>query len=135
VRSQRHFCSWEGNRGSLHHQLRPRDTSASCGRRCAPTSRRGTARRAPARPPTSPPACLVFTPTSTVSKDHPRRGDYRKTGAPGEQAPVGGVVADVDATRLSRRVVHGLGWLGLGWVEIFQFLVGWVGLGPLQKKY
>jgi len=29
-------------------------------------------------------------------RDHPRRGDYRKTGAPGEQAPVGGVVADVD---------------------------------------
>jgi len=29
-------------------------------------------------------------------------------------------------------------WVGLGWVEIFQFLVGWVtwvGLGPLQKKY
>jgi len=29
------------------------------------------------------------------------------------------------------RVVHGLGWpmglVGLGWVEIFQFLVGWVG--------
>jgi len=22
-------------------------------------------------------------------------------------------------------------WVGLGWVEIFQFLVGWVGLGPL----
>jgi len=21
-------------------------------------------------------------------------------------------------------------WVGLGWVEIFQFLVGWVGLGP-----
>ena len=42
-------------------------------------------------------------------RDHPRRGDYRKTGAPGKQAPVGGVVADVDATRLSRRVVHGLG--------------------------
>ena len=26
-------------------------------------------------------------------------------------------------------------WVGLGWVEIFQFLVGWVGLGPLQRKY
>jgi len=24
---------------------------------------------------------------------------------------------------------------GLGWVEIFQFLVGWVGLGPLKQKY
>ena len=22
---------------------------------------------------------------------------------------------------------HGLGWVGSGWVEIFQFLVGWVG--------
>jgi len=29
----------------------------------------------------------------------------------------------------------GFGLVGLGWVEIFQFLVGWVGLGPLQKKY
>ena len=26
-------------------------------------------------------------------------------------------------------------WIGLGWVEIFQFLVGLVGLGPLQDKY
>jgi len=25
------------------------------------------------------------------------------------------------------RVVHGLGWVGSGWVEIFQFFVGWVG--------
>ena len=25
------------------------------------------------------------------------------------------------------RVVQGLGWVGLGWVEIFQSLVGWVG--------
>ena len=24
----------------------------------------------------------------------------------------------------------GLGWLGSGWVEILQLLVGWVGLGP-----
>ena len=24
-------------------------------------------------------------------------------------------------------LTHGLGWVGLGWVEIFQFLVGWVG--------
>jgi len=32
-------------------------------------------------------------------------------------------------------LTHGLGWLGSGWVEIFQFLVGWVGLGPLQQKY
>ena len=23
-------------------------------------------------------------------------------------------------------------WVELGWVEIFQFLVGWVGLDPLQ---
>jgi len=28
------------------------------------------------------------------------------------------------------RVVHGLGW-PMGWVEIFQFLVGWIGLGLL----
>jgi len=26
-------------------------------------------------------------------------------------------------------------WVGLGWVEIFQLLVDWVGLGPLQQKY
>ena len=26
-------------------------------------------------------------------------------------------------------------WVGSGWVEIFQFLVSWVGLGPLQQKY
>ena len=26
-------------------------------------------------------------------------------------------------------------WVGLDWVEIFQFLVVWVGLGPLQQKY
>jgi len=26
-------------------------------------------------------------------------------------------------------------WVGLGWVEIFQFLVGWIGLGRLQQKY
>jgi len=25
-------------------------------------------------------------------------------------------------------------WVGLGWVEIFQLLVGWVGFGPLQQK-
>jgi len=25
------------------------------------------------------------------------------------------------------RVVDGLGWVGSGWIEIFQFLVGWVG--------
>ena len=25
------------------------------------------------------------------------------------------------------RFVHGLGWVGLGWVKIFQSLVGWVG--------
>jgi len=24
-------------------------------------------------------------------------------------------------------LTHGLGWVGPGWVEIFQFLVGWVG--------
>jgi len=30
-------------------------------------------------------------------------------------------------------LTHGFGWLG--WVEIFQFLVGWVVLGLLQKKY
>jgi len=24
-------------------------------------------------------------------------------------------------------LTHWLGWIGLGWVEIFQFLVGWVG--------
>ena len=33
--------------------------------------------------------------------------------------------------QLIRRVVHGLGrpmgWVGLDWVEIVQFLVGWVG--------
>jgi len=29
----------------------------------------------------------------------------------------------------------GLSWFGLGWVEIFQFLVVWVGLGQLQQKY
>ena len=23
-------------------------------------------------------------------------------------------------------LTHGLGWVGSGWVEIFQFLVGWV---------
>jgi len=27
------------------------------------------------------------------------------------------------------RVVHGLGWVRSGWVEIFQFFVGWIGLG------
>ena len=26
-------------------------------------------------------------------------------------------------------LTHGLGWFGSGWVEIFQFLVGWVELG------
>ena len=26
-------------------------------------------------------------------------------------------------------------WVGLDWVEIFQFLVGWVWLGPLREKY
>ena len=31
-------------------------------------------------------------------------------------------------------------WIGLvsvgsGWVDIFQFLVGWVGLGALRQKY
>jgi len=26
-------------------------------------------------------------------------------------------------------------WVGLGWVEIFQYLVGWVELGQLQQKY
>jgi len=29
----------------------------------------------------------------------------------------------------------GLGGVGSGWVEIFQFLVGWVRLGPLRQKY
>jgi len=29
--------------------------------------------------------------------------------------------------RVSVRIAHGLGWVGLGWVEIFQFLVGLVG--------
>jgi len=28
-----------------------------------------------------------------------------------------------------------MGWVGSGWVEIFQFLVVWVGLGPPQQKY
>jgi len=23
----------------------------------------------------------------------------------------------------------------MGWVKVFQFLVGWVGLRPLQQKY
>ena len=26
-------------------------------------------------------------------------------------------------------------WFGSGWVEIFQFLVGWGGLDPLLQKY
>ena len=29
----------------------------------------------------------------------------------------------------------GLGSVGLGWVEIFHFLVDWVGLGPLYQNY
>ena len=28
-----------------------------------------------------------------------------------------------------------MGWVGSGWVEIFHFLVGRVGLGLLQQKY
>jgi len=32
-----------------------------------------------------------------------------------------------------------MGWVDpsvrLGWAEIFQFLVGWVGFGPLQQNY
>jgi len=28
-----------------------------------------------------------------------------------------------------------MGWVGSGWVKIFQFFVGCVGLGPLQQKY
>ena len=27
----------------------------------------------------------------------------------------------------------GLGWVGSSWVRIFQFLMGWVGLGPAMK--
>jgi len=26
-------------------------------------------------------------------------------------------------------LTHGLGFVGSGWIEIFQFLVGWIGLG------
>jgi len=29
----------------------------------------------------------------------------------------------------------GLGWVGSGWVETFQFLVAWVGLVPLKQNY
>ena len=32
-------------------------------------------------------------------------------------------------------LTHRLGWVGSGWVEIFQLLVGWDRLGPLQQKY
>jgi len=29
---------------------------------------------------------------------------------------------------------HGLGWVGSGWVEIFQFLVGWVHYSKSTKN-
>jgi len=35
------------------------------------------------------------------------------------------------------RIVRGLGWVGLdwiGWVEVFQFLVGWVGFIEINSK-
>jgi len=43
-------------------------------------------------------------------------------------------VAIVIGTELSMGWVDpwvGLSWVGSGWVEIFQFFVGWVGLSPL----
>ena len=30
--------------------------------------------------------------------------------------------------------IHGLGWVGSGWVEIFQLAVGWVGLGRIATQ-
>jgi len=32
-------------------------------------------------------------------------------------------------------LTHGLGLVGSGWIEIFQFLVGWIGLGWVDNYY
>ena len=41
--------------------------------------------------------------------------------------------SQLNETTVCTRVGHGLGppmgWVGLGWVRVFKFLVGWVGLG------
>ena len=42
----------------------------------------------------------------------------------------------VYASLATVRVIHGLGCVRLGWVEIFQFLVGWIGstIAEVLKK-